>query len=117
MPVVMAPSSVRAVLGRLSQLALILASAVAGPRAAERLCVTAALRPYVGAPPGKVDDATWPRWFGNTPRRHTTLGTCSTGSDDAAVVDCELQVRGLDGLRLVDASVMPRIIRGQTHSR
>ena len=38
------------------------------------------------------------------------------GSDDAAVVDCELRVRGLDGLRVVDASVMPRIIRGHTHA-
>jgi choline dehydrogenase len=38
------------------------------------------------------------------------------GSDDAAVVDCELRVRGLDGLRVVDASVMPRIIRGHTEA-
>ena len=38
------------------------------------------------------------------------------GSDDLAVVDCELRVRGLDGLRVVDASVMPRIIRGHTHA-
>jgi choline dehydrogenase len=38
------------------------------------------------------------------------------GSDDTAVVDCELRVRGLDRLRVVDASVMPRIIRGHTHA-
>ena len=37
------------------------------------------------------------------------------GSDDAAVVDRELCVRGVDGLRVVDASVMPRITRGHTH--
>ena len=38
------------------------------------------------------------------------------GSDDAAVLDSELRVRGLDGLRVVDASVMPQIIRGNTHA-
>jgi choline dehydrogenase len=94
---------------------------VAGLRIAERLCDTAALRPYVGAPmapwPGKVDDAklvTFVREHAGT--AFHPVGTCRMGSDDAAVVDCELRVRGLDGLRVVDASVMPRIIRGHTHA-
>jgi choline dehydrogenase len=38
------------------------------------------------------------------------------GSDDAAVVDPELRVRGVDGLRVADASVMPRIVRGHTNA-
>ena len=94
---------------------------VAGVRIAERLCETAALRPYVGAPmapyPGKVDDAklaTLIREYAQT--AYHPVGTCRMGSDDAAVVDPELRVRGLDGLRVVDASVMPRIIRGHTHA-
>jgi choline dehydrogenase len=38
------------------------------------------------------------------------------GTDDGAVVDAELRVYGLDGLRVVDASVMPRITRGHPHA-
>jgi choline dehydrogenase len=38
------------------------------------------------------------------------------GVDEDAVVDPELRVRGLDGLRVVDASVMPVIVRGNTHA-
>jgi choline dehydrogenase len=44
------------------------------------------------------------------------VGTCRMGADDAAVVDPELRVRGVDGLRVADASVLPRIIRGHTYA-
>jgi len=44
------------------------------------------------------------------------VGTCAMGLDEAAVVDAELRVRGLQGLRVVDASVMPRIIGGNTNA-
>ncbi|MET0839163.1 MAG: GMC family oxidoreductase N-terminal domain-containing protein [Marmoricola sp.] len=94
---------------------------LAGIRLAERLCDTAALRPYVGAPmapyPGTVDDAklaTLIRDHAQT--AYHPVGTCRMGSDHAAVLDPELRVRGLDALRVVDASVMPRIIRGHTHA-
>jgi choline dehydrogenase len=44
------------------------------------------------------------------------VGTCRMGSDEWTVVDPELRVRGVERLRVVDASVMPTIIRGHTQA-
>jgi choline dehydrogenase len=44
------------------------------------------------------------------------VGTCAMGSGEASVVDPELRVRGVDGLRVADASVMPVVPRGNTNA-
>ena len=44
------------------------------------------------------------------------VGTCKMGSDPMDVVNDRLQVQGVQGLRVIDASVMPRITSGNTNA-
>jgi choline dehydrogenase len=47
---------------------------------------------------------------------HHQVGSCRMGIDELAVVDPELRVRGVEGLRVADASVMPEVTSGNTHA-
>ena len=44
------------------------------------------------------------------------IGTCKMGSDPMAVVDDELRVHGVAGLRVIDASIMPTLVSGNTNA-
>ncbi len=81
----------------------------------------AALDPYRDAElaPGEDvrSDAQIDAWIRATAETiYHPIGTCRMGTDAEAVVDGTLRVRGLDGLRVVDASVMPSLISGNTNA-
>jgi len=71
---------------------------------------------YVPGPNIATDEQllTYARENGGTVFHPTS--TCKMGSDTMAVVDAELRVRGIDGLRVVDASVMPTVVSGNTNA-
>ena len=93
--------------------------AVRALRQARHLMTMPALKKYAPSEnlPGadKTDDASLARAAGDI---GTTIfhpvGTCRMGVDDGAVVDPQLRVRGVEGLRVIDASIMPRIVSGNT---
>lgn len=70
------------------------------------------------SPGGEIDDDTelddWIRRTATT--SYHAVGTCSMGIGGMAVVDAQLCVRGVDGLRVADASVMPAITGGNTNA-
>jgi choline dehydrogenase len=94
---------------------------VDGMRRAREIFAAPAFARYVGRPlypsSAPADDeasADHVRRYAET--LYHPVGTCRMGNDADAVVDAALRVHGVEGLRVVDASVMPTIPRGHTHA-
>ena len=85
-----------------------------GLKIAREIMQQDALKPYVMAerlPGAKVvsDDDLFDYACANAKTDHHPVGTCKMGTGAMAVVDLDLKVRGLEGLRVCDSSIMPRV--------
>jgi len=93
-----------------------MARAVAAVRLAAEICAQPAMRPYAAEPfSGPADDseqAIRAHVAATTFPIYHPVGTCAIGS----VLDAELRVQGLEGIRVVDASAMPTVPRGNTNA-
>lgn len=62
------------------------------------------------------DDGLWAHILQQLETVYHPVGTCKMGTDEMAVVDSNLRVRGVEGLRVVDASIMPTVVSGNTNA-
>jgi len=96
------------------------ASLVAGVRMLLELGEHSPLRELISAPflvPDSASDEDVERHCRATMQTlYHPVGTCKMGTGEDAVVDLDLRVRGVEGLRVVDASVMPTVPRGNTNA-
>jgi choline dehydrogenase len=95
-------------------------TAVAGMKVARALAATPAMRPYVleeykPGPAARTDAELLEFARNNGATIFHPVGTCKMGSDALAVVDERLRVHGVAGLRVVDCSIMPTLVSGNTN--
>ena len=97
-----------------------LAVMIKGIRIVDRIMKSTALSPWRGRElytQGVESDAQWEQHIrARTDTVYHPVGTCRMGKDEMAVVDPQLRVHGLESLRVVDASVMPSLIGGNTNA-
>jgi len=93
---------------------------VAGLRMGLDICAQPALKPYCAepftAPGGDTDDTLREHLARTTFAFYHPVGTCRMGEDPDAALDAQLRVKGLQGLRVIDASAMPAVPRGNTNA-
>ena len=93
---------------------------IAALRLTLEICAQPALQPYCAepftTPDGDGDEALRAHVARTTFAVYHPVGTCRMGEDEDAVVDTQLRVHGVEGLRVVDASVMPMVPRGNTNA-
>ncbi|HTB70852.1 MAG TPA: GMC family oxidoreductase N-terminal domain-containing protein [Solirubrobacteraceae bacterium] len=93
---------------------------IAGLRLLLEICGQPAMKPYAqtpfNTPSGDSDEALRAHVARTTFAIYHPVGTCRMGADATAVVDAELRVNGVEGLRVVDASAMPTVPRGNTNA-
>jgi choline dehydrogenase len=92
-----------------------------GLRRGRDVLAARAFKPYLGAErlPGSAlqSDAQLEEFIRATAEtEYHPVGTCKMGSDEMAVVDQGLKLRGIDGLRVIDASIMPTLVSGNTNA-
>ncbi len=98
------------------------AAMVAGVKLGRRIMAAPAMRALTGGldiepGPHVTSDAQLVEAIRNQAETiYHPVGTCKMGQDDMAVVDDRLRVRGIDNLRVVDASIMPLVIGGNTNA-
>jgi choline dehydrogenase-like flavoprotein len=92
-----------------------------GLKLSRRVFATPAFAPYhadeflPGAKAQSDDD--WRNYIRATAATvHHPAGSCRMGSDDASVVTPQLKVRGIEGLRVADASIFPQLMGGNTNA-
>ena len=96
------------------------ASMVAGVRTSMEICESGPLGDVstgmLIGPPSRSDEDIEAHVRARLQTLYHPVGTCRMGDDPGAVVDRELRVRGVSGLRVVDASVIPSVPRGNTNA-
>jgi choline dehydrogenase len=93
----------------------------AGIRLTREVLAQEAFKPYAGREispgPDVVSDAEIDAWLKRmVESAYHPCGTCKMGSDELSVVDAECRVHGLEGLRVVDSSIMPSIVSGNLNA-
>ena len=95
--------------------------AVASLKIGRKIAEQAALAPYIDhemnpGPEFQSDEMLLEYARGAGTTIYHPVGTCQMGNGPQAVVDAQLRVHGVEGLRVVDASIMPRLVSGNTNA-